>query len=66
MSTPAPTAHADDNQLITERREKLAVLRAQAKAAGTAVFPNDFKPTHRAGEARPFGGGRLRHRRLAH
>jgi lysyl-tRNA synthetase class 2 len=46
MSTPAPTAHADDNQLIAERREKLAALRAQAQAAGTAVFPNDFKPTH--------------------
>ncbi len=50
MSTPAPTAHVDDNQLITERREKLAALRAQAKAAGTAVFPNDFKPTHHAGD----------------
>ncbi|MCE4558065.1 lysine--tRNA ligase [Roseateles cellulosilyticus] len=41
--TPAP-AQADDNQLITERREKLAALRAS-----TAVpFPNDFKPEHRA------------------
>lgn len=38
----------DDNQLIAERREKLAALRAQAKAKGTAVFPNDFKPAHRA------------------
>jgi lysyl-tRNA synthetase class 2 len=38
----------DDNQLIAERREKLAALRAQAQAAGTAVFPNDFKPTHHA------------------
>ncbi len=50
MSTPAPTVHADDNQLITERREKLAALRAQAQAAGTAAFPNDFKPTHHAGD----------------
>jgi len=50
MSTPAPTAHADDNQLITERREKLAALREQAKAAGTAAFPNDFKPTHHASD----------------
>ncbi|HEY1090314.1 MAG TPA: OB-fold nucleic acid binding domain-containing protein, partial [Burkholderiaceae bacterium] len=34
----------DENQLITERREKLAALRAK-----TAVpFPNDFKPRHRA------------------
>lgn len=38
----------DDNQLIAERREKLAALRAQARAKGTAVFPNDFKPAHRA------------------
>ena len=38
----------DDNQLIAERREKLAALRAQARANGTAVFPNDFKPKHQA------------------
>ena len=38
---PAPV---DENQLITERREKLAAIRAK-----TAVpFPNDFKPKHRA------------------
>lgn len=43
-SAPAP----DDNQLIAERREKLAALRAQAKTKGAAVFPNDFKPKHRA------------------
>ena len=43
-SAPAP----DDNQLIAERREKLAALRAQARAQGQAVFPNDFKPKHRA------------------
>ncbi|HEV6965230.1 lysine--tRNA ligase [Roseateles sp.] len=47
--TQAPTssalpAQSDDNQLIAERREKLAALRA-----ATAVpFPNDFKPQHRA------------------
>ncbi len=46
--TPATPHHApaaaDENQLITERREKLAALRAK-----TAVpFPNDFKPQHRA------------------
>jgi lysyl-tRNA synthetase class 2 len=39
---PPPT---DDNQLIAERREKLAALRAQGVA-----FPNDFKPSHQAGE----------------
>ncbi len=43
-AAPAP----DDNQLIAERREKLAALRTAAKAKGTAVFPNDFKPAHRA------------------
>ncbi|MGN6830444.1 lysine--tRNA ligase [Paucibacter sp. M5-1] len=39
----APAA-ADENKLISERREKLAAIRAK-----TAVpFPNDFKPQHRA------------------
>ncbi|MBV8470256.1 MAG: lysine--tRNA ligase [Burkholderiaceae bacterium] len=46
--TPATPHQApaiqDENQLITERREKLAALRAK-----TAIpFPNDFKPQHRA------------------
>jgi lysyl-tRNA synthetase class 2 len=36
---------SDDNQLITERREKLQALRA----AGVA-FPNDFKPQHHAAD----------------
>jgi len=39
-----------DNQLITERREKLAALRAHAKSTGTAAFPNDFKPRHHAAD----------------
>ncbi|MDB5816748.1 MAG: lysine--tRNA ligase, partial [Rhizobacter sp.] len=48
-STPAPsttpaTPAVDTNQLITERRGKLAAIRAQ----GGIAFPNDFKPTHRA------------------
>ncbi|MFY8018148.1 MAG: OB-fold nucleic acid binding domain-containing protein, partial [Inhella sp.] len=42
MDTPA--THADDNQLIAERRTKLAALRAK----GGVTFPNDFKPQHRA------------------
>ena len=56
MTTPhAPHAHptepaADDNKLVTERREKLAALRARHQAAGTAVFPNDFKPSHHAAD----------------
>lgn len=41
--TQAP-AQADDNQLIAERRDKLAALRA----ANPVPFPNDFKPQHRA------------------
>jgi len=41
----APAAAADDNQLIAERREKLAAIRA----AG-AAFPNDFKPRHHAAD----------------
>ncbi len=36
---------SDDNQLIAERREKLAALRR----AGIA-FPNDFKPSHHAAD----------------
>ncbi len=36
---------SDENQLITERREKLAAIRQQGVA-----FPNDFKPKHRAAE----------------
>ena len=46
--TPVATAASDDNQLITERREKLRALRAaQADGKGVA-FPNDFKPVHHA------------------
>ena len=36
---------SDENQLITERREKLAAIRQQGIA-----FPNDFKPQHHAAE----------------
>jgi lysyl-tRNA synthetase class 2 len=35
----------EDNQLITERREKLQAIRAQGIA-----FPNDFKPKHHAAD----------------
>ncbi|MBS7349101.1 MAG: lysine--tRNA ligase [Comamonas sp.] len=38
----------EENKLIAERRDKLRALREQAKAQGTAAFPNDFKPQHRA------------------
>jgi lysyl-tRNA synthetase, class II len=56
MTTPTPLAAPDvapaldHNQLIAERREKLATIRARASAAGSAAFPNDFKPTHRAAD----------------
>ncbi|MDB6001306.1 MAG: lysyl-tRNA synthetase, partial [Rhizobacter sp.] len=44
-SAPSHTEAAPDtNQLIAERRTKLAAIRAQ----GGVAFPNDFKPTHRA------------------
>jgi lysyl-tRNA synthetase class 2 len=43
-AAPATVA-ADENQLMAERREKLARIRAKGIA-----FPNDFKPQHRAAE----------------
>jgi len=46
--TPAASgvsAPPDDNQLIAERRAKLAAIRR----AGVA-FPNDFRPTHKAAD----------------
>ena len=49
MSSKAPAYSAapaaDTNQLIAERREKLAALREQGVA-----FPNDFKPRHHAAD----------------
>jgi lysyl-tRNA synthetase, class II len=45
VPTPPQTIALDDNQLIAERREKLAAIRQ----AGVA-FPNDFKPTHQAAD----------------
>ncbi|MBL8327704.1 MAG: lysine--tRNA ligase [Rubrivivax sp.] len=47
--SPAPTG-ADSNQLMAERRDKLAALRVRAKASGDAAFPNDFKPRHQAAD----------------
>jgi lysyl-tRNA synthetase class 2 len=40
-----PTSAPSENSLITERREKLQVLRQQGVA-----FPNDFKPKHHAAD----------------
>ena len=42
MNTPSIDP-PDENQIIAERRAKLAELRARGVA-----FPNDFVPTHRA------------------
>ena len=38
----------EENQLITERREKLRSMRAKQAAGGDIVFPNSFKPTDQA------------------
>jgi lysyl-tRNA synthetase class 2 len=45
---PSPDAEQvqDENQLIAERRQKLATLRA----GGGPAFPNDAKPSHHADE----------------
>ena len=45
VPTPSAASAADTNQLIAERREKLAALRKQG-----VPFPNDFKPRHHAAE----------------
>ncbi|MDO8440027.1 MAG: lysine--tRNA ligase, partial [Polaromonas sp.] len=44
-AVPAP----DDNQMMAERREKLNALRQQQAEGLGVAFPNDIKPTHRAG-----------------
>jgi len=41
---PAALAHAPENHLIAERREKLRALRE----SGAPAFPNDFQPADRA------------------
>ncbi len=41
-------AHQDENQLMVERREKLAALRQQQADGRGMAFPNDIKPQHRA------------------
>jgi lysyl-tRNA synthetase class 2 len=40
----SPSTHAEDKQLIAERRRKLAGSRAKAGV----TYPNDFKLAHRA------------------
>ena len=50
LKTECPMSNDQDNQLITERREKLQALRRECEARGTVPFPNDFKPRHHAGD----------------
>lgn len=40
----------DENHVIAERREKLKAMRIAAKENNVAVFPNDFKPKHKAAD----------------
>ena len=48
-SLPAAAAPAiDENQLVTERREKLKALREAQKQGRGIAFPNDFKPNAHA------------------
>ncbi len=42
--TQNPEQHHDENQIMAERRHKLAALREQGPA-----FPNDFRRSHQAG-----------------
>lgn len=42
-SDATPLSAEDENKLITQRREKLNTLRAQAKESGGTAFPNDFR-----------------------
>lgn len=44
---PAPQ---DENQLISERREKLRALREVQANGGGVAFPNNFKPEHKAAQ----------------
>ncbi|MBX9870741.1 MAG: lysine--tRNA ligase, partial [Burkholderiaceae bacterium] len=46
--TPAPAQ--DENQLISERRDKLKTIRQQQAAGQGPAFPNDFKPADRAAD----------------
>src|SRR4029453_8364056 len=55
MSEPKELLPVDENQIIAERRAKLAALRATGPA-----FPNDFQRTHLADELHVKYGARER------
>ncbi|MBK6716988.1 MAG: lysine--tRNA ligase [Burkholderiales bacterium] len=57
---------SDDNQLIAERREKLAAIREQARASGSAAFPNDFKPRDHAADLHRLHEGKTAEELEAH
>ena len=48
LSAPLATAPVDENQLITERRDKLKALRQLQQDGHGVAFPNDIQPQHRA------------------
>ncbi len=48
LSAPLATAPVDENQLITERRDKLKALRQLQQDGHGVAFPNDIQPKHRA------------------
>jgi lysyl-tRNA synthetase, class II len=48
MSEQNQTPPQDENHVIAERRQKLAQVREQAKAAQVSAFPNDVRPEHQA------------------
>ena len=53
-TSPKSTAPADENQVVAERRAKLAVLRAN----GNNAFPNDFRRDALAGDLHAQHGSR--------
>jgi lysyl-tRNA synthetase class 2 len=55
MNEPQSVPAQDENQIIAERRAKLARLREQGPA-----FPNDFRRTHLAGEIRLAHDGKTK------
>jgi len=60
-TTPTTPAALDDNQLIAERREKLAAIRARGVA-----FPNDFKPRDHAADLHRLHEGKTTEELEAH
>jgi lysyl-tRNA synthetase class 2 len=47
---PQTPQAGDENQLMQERREKLAAMRELQNQGKGVAFPNDFKPSHRSAE----------------